>query len=81
MGRQHQGMDKPEVRQVPEGSGEQRRMEKTGCEVTCGGPTTVAVVKRQVKVKAKVKDLIQLFGTGAESQRCTKEGKHVSAAK
>ena len=30
-GRQHQGMDRPGVRQVPEGSGEQGKMEKTGC--------------------------------------------------
>ena len=30
MGRQHQGMDRPGVRQVPEGSGEQGKMEKTG---------------------------------------------------
>ena len=29
VGRQHQGMDRPGVRQVPEGSGEQERMEKT----------------------------------------------------
>ena len=28
VGRQHQGMDRPGVRQVPEGSGEQRKMEK-----------------------------------------------------
>ena len=28
VGRQHQGMDSPEVRQVPEGSGEQRQMER-----------------------------------------------------
>ena len=34
--RQHQGMDKPRVRQVPEGSGEQRRLEETGCEIICG---------------------------------------------
>ena len=27
-GRQHQGMDRPEVRQVPEGSGKQGKMEK-----------------------------------------------------
>ena len=27
MGRQHQGMDRPGVRQVPEGSGEQGKME------------------------------------------------------
>ena len=43
VGRQHQGMDKPGVRQVPEGSGEQRKMEETGSEVICGAPTTLAV--------------------------------------
>ena len=36
MGRQHQGMDKPGFRQVPEGSGEQRKMEETGYEIICG---------------------------------------------
>ena len=41
--RQHQGMDRPGVRQVPESSGEQRKMEETGCEVICGAPTTLAV--------------------------------------
>ena len=30
VGRQHQEMDRPAVRQVPEGSGEQRKMEGTG---------------------------------------------------
>ena len=54
MGRQHQGTDRPEVRQVPEDSGEQRTMEETGCEVICGAPTTLAV-KGQVKMKVKVK--------------------------
>ena len=33
MGRQHQGMDKPGVRQVQEGSGGQGKMEKNGCEI------------------------------------------------
>ena len=41
-GRQHQEMDKPGVRQVPEGSGELRKMEKTGCKIFCGAPTTLA---------------------------------------
>ena len=36
-------MDSPGVRQVPEGSGEQGKMEKTGCEIICGAPTTLAV--------------------------------------
>ena len=43
MGRQHQGMDKPGVRQVPEGSGEQGKLEKTGCEIICDAPMTLAV--------------------------------------
>ena len=43
MGRHHQGMDRPGVRHVPEGSGEQRKMEKTGCEIICDAPTTLAV--------------------------------------
>ena len=43
VGRQHQGMDRPGVREVPEGSGEQRKMEKTGCEVIYGAPTTPAI--------------------------------------
>ena len=43
VGRQHQGMDRPGVRQVPQGSGEQGNMEKTGYEIICGAPTTLAV--------------------------------------
>ena len=36
VGRQHQGMDLPGVRQVPEGSGEEGKMEKTGCKIIYG---------------------------------------------
>ena len=43
VGRQHQGMDRPGVRKAPEGSGEQGKMEETGCEIICGSPTTLAV--------------------------------------
>ena len=43
VGRQHQGIDRPGVRQVPEGSGEQGKVEETGCEIVCGAPTTLAV--------------------------------------
>ena len=43
VGRQHQGMDRPGVRQVPEGSGEQGKMEKTSWKIICGAPTTLAV--------------------------------------
>ena len=39
VGIQQQGMDKPGVGKVPEGSGEQRKMEETGCEVICSAPT------------------------------------------
>ena len=43
VGRQHQGMDRPGVRQVPEGSGEQGKMENTGCKIICGAPTFLVV--------------------------------------
>ena len=46
VGRQHQGMDRPGVRQVPEGSGEQRKMKETGYEIIFGAPTTLAVNMR-----------------------------------
>ena len=39
----HQGMDRPGVRQVLGGSGERRKMEETGYEVTCGALTILAV--------------------------------------
>ena len=42
-------MDRPVVCQVPEGSGEERKMEETGCEVICGARTTLAE-KGQAKV-------------------------------
>ena len=35
-------MDRPGVRQVPESSGEQGKMEETGYKIICGGPTTLA---------------------------------------
>ena len=43
VGRQHQGMDRPGVRQVPEGSGEQGEVEKTGCKIICGAPRPPAL--------------------------------------
>ena len=39
----HQGMDRSGVRQVPDGSREQGKMEKTSCKIICGDPTTLAV--------------------------------------
>ena len=41
--RQHQEMDRPGVRQVPECSGEQGKMEETGCEIICCIPVTLMV--------------------------------------
>ena len=43
MRRQHQGMERPGVRQVPEGGGEQGKIEETGCTIICGVPTTLVV--------------------------------------
>ena len=43
VGRQDQGMDRPGVHQVPEGSGEQGKMEKTDCKIICDAPTTLSV--------------------------------------
>ena len=36
-------MDRPGVRQVLESSGEQEKMEQTGCEIICGAKMTLAV--------------------------------------
>ena len=43
VGRQHQGMDRPEIWRVPEGSREQEKMENTGGKIICGAPTTLVV--------------------------------------
>ena len=43
VGRQHWGMDRPGVRQVPEGSVEKGKMEEAGCEIICGAPVTLSV--------------------------------------
>ena len=43
MGRQHQGVDRPGVHQVPEGSGEQGKMEETGCKIISSAPRTLAL--------------------------------------
>ena len=53
MGRQHQGMDRPGLKKVPEGSGEQGKMKETGskiicgketdCKIICGAPATLTV--------------------------------------
>ena len=60
VGRQHQGMDRPGVRQVPEVSGEQGKMEKTGCKIICGAPTTLAV-KELMMIIMMISGFVVLF--------------------
>ena len=36
-------MERPGVRQVPEGGGKHGNMEETSCEIICNAPTTLAV--------------------------------------
>ena len=43
VGRQYQGIDRPGLCQVPEGSGEWRKMEESDCEIICGAQTTLLV--------------------------------------
>ena len=43
VGRQHQGMVRTGYHEVPEGNGEQGKMEETACKIICGAPTTLAV--------------------------------------
>ena len=43
MGRQHKEMDGPGARLVSEGSGEQGKMDDTGCEIICGAKKTLVV--------------------------------------
>ena len=59
VGRQQQGMDRPGVRQVPEGSGEQGKMEKTGWKIICGAPTTLAVKGLMLMMMLSVRNLAQ----------------------
>ena len=43
-------MDRPGVRQVPEGRGEQGKMEKTGCRIICRAPVTLAVKELMIMI-------------------------------
>ena len=43
-------MDRLEGRQIPERSGEQGKMEKAGCKIIFGAPTTLAVKGLMVMV-------------------------------
>ena len=63
VGRHHQGMDGPGVRQIPEGSGEQGKMEKTGCKIVCGAQATLAVegLMMMMCVRACVSARVQVY--------------------
>ena len=50
VGRQHQGIDTPGVRQVPEGSGEREKLAKICCKVICGAPAPLAVMMKLMMV-------------------------------
>ena len=68
VGRQHQGMDRPGVRQDPEGSGEQGKMEKTGCKIICGAPTILAV-KGLMVMTMDPTEIAQVLWTGVCRRR------------
>ena len=69
VGRQHQGMDRHGVRQVPEGSGEQIKMQETGCEVICCAPTTPMVKGwAKMKVKANKRPLLLVWENTTDSK-------------
>ena len=57
-GRQHQRMDRPGVRQVPAGSGEQRNMEETDCEIICGARTTLAVKGLVMMMMTRISNIL-----------------------
>ena len=57
VGRQHQRMDRPGVRQVPEGGGEEGKMEETGRKIICGAPTTLAVKRLMMMMMMMMKGL------------------------
>ena len=54
MGRQHQGMDRPGICQVPEGGGEHGKMEETGCEIIGGAPMTITLKGLMMMMMASV---------------------------
>ena len=51
MGIQHQRVDRPGVRQLPEGCGEQEKMERAGCKVVSDTPAiSTDYGKSEVKI-------------------------------
>ena len=72
--RQHQGMDRPGVRQVPVGSGEQGTMEKTGCKTICGAPTTIAVKGLMMMMTSHGNEVLQQDTTHLIQRPCYQRG-------
>ena len=66
VGRHYQGMDRPGVRQVPESSGEQGKMENTGCKIICGAPTTLAVKGLMMMMMMMMKCIQIMMKTGGD---------------
>ena len=67
MGRQHQGMDWPGVRQIPEGSGEQGKMEKTGRKIICGDPTTPTVKEMMTTTMMMMTMMMMMISVASSS--------------
>ena len=65
-------MDRPGVRQVPEGSGEQEKMEESGCKIIYGAPATLGV-----KGYMKMMMILPLFSIFAS---CDKQFNFVNMA-
>ena len=56
-------MDRPGVFQVPEGSGEQGKMEETGCETICGAQVTLVVKELMMMMMMIMKEKVDQPGT------------------
>ena len=54
-------MDGPGVHQVPEGSGEQGKMEKTGCKIVCGASKTLMVKGLMMMMMMKFVSYVSTF--------------------
>ena len=69
VGRQHQGMDRPGVRQFPDGCGEQGKVEKTSCKIICGAPTTLAVKGLMMNIMGSTSWMAHAFSTGKKRHK------------
>ena len=63
-------MYRPGVRQIPEGSGEQGKKEKTGCKIIGGAPTTLAVKGLMMMMMM----MMMMTNTHAQMRHWVREG-------